>query len=161
MDRTLDVYASTNPAFTSLVLRDFALGCVAVRPAGVEFPLIFLCLPIVLSRRVAATLAQTNRATGLLNWISRNPQILLRFPDRLRQTTLYTRAALRFGILHRLLQVDTGVRLRPLSDGLSRSPRWAAADERGRALLDAHRLGAWLGDIGSPETVFASLGVIP
>ena len=155
---SIDTYAVTNPAFCSLVLRAFTEGYVEGDPAGVPLALILLPLPLVLTREIAETLGHTNVTTGLLPWVSSNPQVTIGLSERLANTARYSREVLLFGLRQRIVDINDGGRVVPIPDGLVRKPSFAVSTEPGRAISLSRRLGVWAGQVGSPETVFLSLG---
>lgn len=159
--KSLDVYAITNPAFGSLVLRSFATGFCGRQPQGVEFPLLFLPLPIILSKSISSAFDGTNVRTGLLPWLARHPEVLVGFGDRVCNSREFSREAVAFGLRYQALQVTDGGLTIPSSVGLRREPAYPASDERGRALALADRLGAWMSEVNSTKIVYHSFGIMP
>lgn len=155
---SIDTFATTNPAYCSLVLRAFAEGYVQADPDGVPLALMVLPLPLVLTREIADTLQRTNVMTGLLPWVNANPEITVGLAERVSRTSAYSRRALLFGLRQRILDVTSAGRVVPISDGLVRQPNFPASTEPGRAISHARRVGTWAGQVRSPETVFVGLG---
>jgi hypothetical protein len=155
---SIDTYAVSNPAFCSLVLRAFAEGYVQADPAGVPLALVLLPVPLVMTKEIADTLGSTNVNTGLLPWVSNNPQVTIGFSQRVTNTAHYSREALLFGLRQRIVDINESGRVVPITDGLAKKPAFPVSTEPGRAMSLARRLGVWAGQVGSPETVFVSLG---
>ena len=155
---SIDIFATTNPAFCSLVLRAFSEGYTQRDPQGVPRPLILSPLPLVLSNDIAQTLQSTNSATGLLPWIARNPEVTVGMAERLAKTAAFGRDALLFGLKYRILNVTPDGRVVPDSRGLARKSKFPASADPGRAINLANRLGIWAAEVRSPQTIFVSLG---
>lgn len=157
--KAIDVFAATNPALGAVVLRSFATGYVTEENAGVPMPLIFFPLPIVLSRRLSATMEGTNVTTGLVTWLTRRPEVCLGLSDRIDGTGAFTQESVAFGIRYGLLSIVENGRIQPNSAGLRKQIRFSARDDRGRALNLASRLGAWMGRMPSPQSIFHNFGL--
>lgn len=157
----IDVYAATNPAFCALILHAFASGY-SDQPASEapEFPLVFLVLPLLLSVNGLNSFDGTNANTGFFGWLDRRPEIAVSLPAGVKAGMPYTRAALRFAVRHRLIQVD-GYHVAALSRPPWRKPPWTASDERGQIIRCARRFGTWLSRVPNTATVFHSLGITP
>lgn len=155
---SIDTFAATNPAFCSLVLRAFSEGYTQGDPQGVPLPLILIPLPLVLSNDIAQTLQSTNSATGLLPWIARTPEVTVGMAERLTKTAAFSREALLFGLRYRILSVTPSGRVVPESIGLTRKLKFPASADPGRAINLANRLGIWAAEVGSPQTIFVTLG---
>ena len=154
---SLDVYAMSNPALCSVILWSFASGYPA--EAGPALPLTFAVLPIVMSKRSVGTFDGTNVNTGLLGWISRHPELRVGLPERMEKAADLTRDALLFGLTNQILQIDSLGQVCATRKGLRRSPPYPAADDRGRMLNAAKRLGQWMSASPDTETIFYALGV--
>lgn len=159
--QTIDIYAATNPAFCALVLRAFCDGFVSRAHHGVDYPLIFLPIPILLSGNISTSIRHTNKNTGFINWIAKNPHVLINFHSRLKNTMEFSRRAVLFGIQHNLIWISEGIQILPSDVSLPRQLSWPVSDERGMILVYAKRLGLWLGTLDSVQTVLATMGVRP
>ncbi len=156
---SVDTFAVTNPAFSSLVIRAFVEGYVAGDPEGSLLPLILLPIPLVLTEETASTFAQTSSSTGLIPWLGRYPEVTVKLGDRIRNTANVSRQALLFGIRQRVLTVLPSGRVILDSEGLRKKPSFPTRSEVGKATSFAKRLGIWCGQVQSVETILISLGV--
>lgn len=155
----LDIFAETNPAFCSIVLFNFCKGYNAEASDGVDYPLILLPLPIVLSGDLEISFVNTRVDTGFFSWIDRNPTILLNLTDRIQDTLAITRNAMEFGVSKTILRVvDTG-KIQPYAKGLCKKKFPPSSSKVGRAYTNACRLGQWLGQIHSVTTIYNHLGL--
>lgn len=156
---TIDIYAATNPAFCSLVLRSFIEGYAEADSDGVPIPLSILPLPMVLTDQIARTIDSTNVKTGLLPWVVRNQEVTVGLWDRVIKSAEYSKRALLFGIRYRVIGLNSKGRLTAIKVGLARQPNFPASSEPGRAIRFAKRLGVWMGEVKEMDTIFVSLGV--
>jgi hypothetical protein len=156
---SLDIFAHTNPAFGSLVLREFIRGYTSVDSEGAEYPLVFLPLPIILSAEYRKTFEHTNKLTGLPSWVQQNVRELLGLPDAITASAEYSRAALRFGCSYNIFGFSSSGRLIALQRGLRSEPRnrFLVRDDIGSCLSRAERLGAWCGQIGTAIAIYNQL----
>ena len=104
---SLDTNAMSNPALTSVLLSEFVQTYQAAGKGAPTLPLAFIVLPIAMSRSTVASFAGTNRSTGFLTWLSRNPQLSLQIPSKVRLARQITGEALSFGLAYGLLQVTS------------------------------------------------------
>jgi hypothetical protein len=155
---SIDVFATTNPAYCSLVLRAFVEGYMQGDKEGVPLPLVILPLPLVATESIANTLASTNASTGLLPWISRNPEVTIGMSERLAKTAGFSQDGLLFGIRFGILTISKAGRVITADAGLKKKLKLPATEEPGRGIALSRRIGIWAGQVQSPETVFISLG---
>jgi hypothetical protein len=151
----------SNPALTSILLWQFALSYQNANGSGPPLSLVYIVLPIVMSRRILDTFKGTNVRTGFLTWLMRNPDLTLQLPTRVDTTRDLTADAVRFGIAYGLVTVSRDGTLSANPNAISGSlPRQHGIDERAQMLRIANHLGRWTSTL--PEaTVFYSLGMTP
>lgn len=159
--QSIDVYAATNPAFGALALHAFCSAFTSDgRQSKPSYPILFLVLPILFSRKGIATFDGTNVTTGFFEWLDRHPELKLGLAENIRSGIPYTKAALRFAIRHHLLCTD-GYEYSPTSNAPWKQYKWSASDERGHFINCAKRLGSWVAKVPNETTVFHALGVHP
>lgn len=155
----LDLYAMTNPALGSAVLWAFLKG--AERGThGVELPLLFLPIPVLLSTSIASTFDGTNRRTGFFGWLDRHPEATIELADRVRRTRHISRRALLFASRTRLITADAGGYFRP-TGALSEAKLRRAGDAVKPLFPLAKRFGTWVGDVASARAIYYALGLTP
>jgi hypothetical protein len=158
MPDSIDTYATTNPAFCSILLYSFIEGYGSTNSNGLPFPLILLPVPIVLTSDIANTFEGTNTRTGLLSWIARNPEVTVGMHDRLHSTSEFSKQALLFGFRYGVFSLaDTG-RIFLQSDSLAKRIPSAGSSYVVDAFKLAKRFGAWIGGAGTTETILIALG---
>ncbi|WP_242917367.1 three component ABC system middle component [Pontibacter liquoris] len=157
MKKTLDdIFAATNPIFCAVVLHYFLKGHHEAKEKGIDFPLMFLPVPILLSQDIMSTMVQTNKKTTFLNWIVANPIIRIGIGDRITNTTAITKSAIRFGLNNQLITITEDGKFLPNGE---------ISDSKAKQLgiqnytTIAQRFGSWIGNLDSPEAVFFALGI--
>jgi hypothetical protein len=156
---SLDTNAMSNPALTSMLLAEFVHSYQKYGHSNPTLPLAFIVLPIAMSGSVATTFSGTNRQTGFLTWLSRNPQLSLQLPPRVRNAREITSEALSFGIAYGLLQVTTLATLSGTKRRIKLS-RNNLNEDRILMVETARNLGAWTSQL-SDAMIFFSLGMVP
>lgn len=158
---SIDVYSNTNPALCAVIVHSFASGYTAVEPAGIDLPLAFLPVPLVLSRPLVESLDRTSVGTGLYTWLVRCPEVLIGLPDAVEAGSPYTSRGITFGIRYGLLTLSQESRIVPLPHPRIRSRASRIGGDVARAIRLSERLGIWLGRIGSTSSILYSLGMRP
>lgn len=158
MPNSIDIYAATNPAFCSILLYSFIEGYGSTNSHGLPFPLILLPVPIVLTSDIANAFEGTNSRTGLLSWIARNPEITIGMRDRLHSTSEFSKQAFLFGFRYGLFALPESGRIFLQPDSLVKKVPSAGRSYVVEALKHAKRLGAWIGEAGTTETILIALG---
>lgn len=159
-----DIYASTNPAFCSLVLWHFLKGYEEVSKEGCEFPILFLPIPIVLSKNNREAFIGTNTSTGLLTWLTREPQVLINIAERIESTNHITRGAVIFGSGNNIITFNNnghffsenkGIVQRRLNIFLNTS----VGEDLKEIFLVSKKLGNWCGQINSSKIILNVMGL--
>jgi hypothetical protein len=154
-----DVFAETNPAFCAYVLTGFTAAYVSIKDVGPELPLGYVALPIALSGDLAGTFDGTNRKTGLLEWLSRSPQVQVGLAERVNASMPVVTEAVRFGCFARILTVEADGRIRVGPQKLKKSASDGLGERPASALKHAERLGYWFAMVGSTRTTFDIVGL--
>lgn len=159
---SLDVFASTNPAFGALLVYSFVEGFASSAGCGPELVLAFLPVPIAASTAAATTFSGTNVRTGLLEWLARSPELLIELPDQIREAVPISRRALIFGLQRGVIGLDDDGRITSRRSQLMRAPRDpGGAGVARKPFTVAARLGQWCGTIGPATSIFSCLGIRP
>ncbi len=157
--KSVDIFADTNPAYCSIVLYQFCSGYLVEAKEDVEYPLLILPIPLVLSGELERTFESTRVDTGFFTWIDRNPQILVSFADRVQGCVFLTKAAVEFAIAYSLFEVSSIGKIHPNVNVLRKKVP-PPTTKTGRVFRNAYRLGQWLGQVRSTPTVFNHLGLV-
>lgn len=158
MPDSIDTFAATNPAFCSALLYSFIDGYASTNSSGLPFPLILLPIPIVLTSEIADAFKGTNAKTGLLSWIGRNPEVTVGMRERLQDTSEFSKQALLFGCRYGIFSIAESGRISLRPDALAKSIPAAGSSYTVNAFRFAKRLGTWVGEAGTTETILIALG---
>ncbi|PRT29283.1 three component ABC system middle component [Bacillus wiedmannii] len=159
-----DTYASTNPALCSLIIWHFLKGFEEVNEHGCEFPILFLPIPIVLSKNIRKTFQGTNSSTSLLTWLSREPQILLNIARRIETASDITRKGIMFGGANYIVSFDIEGKVHSTNKGLVQKHLKEFLDMYGKDDLKevfqiSKRLGNWCGQLNSTRIILNIMGL--
>lgn len=154
-----DVFSEINPAFCTFAVGAFTAAYLSVNEHGPETPLAYLALPLALSGDLTTAFAGTNKNTGLLEWLDRNPRVQLGLAARVNATINITTEAIRFACFTRIVELDEGARLRLGPNKIKKSAANALSEQPMRALKHAERLGYWFAMSGSTRAVFDMMGL--
>lgn len=154
-----DVYAETNPAFCTYVLGAFVSAYLSVNKGGPEIPLAYLSLPLTLSGDLAATFNGTNKNTGLLEWVGRNPNIQVSLGSRTNASMSIVTEALRFACFTGVIAIGDDARILLGRNKLKKSAVDKLSHEPLKAIKHAERLGFWFAKAGSTRSVFDLVGL--
>ncbi|MCM0626615.1 DUF6521 family protein [Lysinibacillus sp. OL1_EC] len=159
-----DIYASTNPAFCSLVLWHFLKGYEEVSTEGCELPILFLPIPIVLSKSNREAFIGTNTSTGLLTWLTREPQVLINIAERIESTNNITRESIIFGIGNDIISINNhgkfyqnnkGIVQKRLKIFLNTPP----GEDLKEIFSVSKKLGNWCGQMNSSKIILNIMGL--
>lgn len=164
-DIGIDVYAHTNPAFWAFALSRFVADYTAVNTAPTDqtcpYPLLFLPMPLSFAADARNRFDGTNKTTGLMNWLERNPSVRVTIATEIMAAKPYTRRALTFALAHDLIKTSDGWNYLPGGHKSWKKPNWPAkTDQRGAILQASGRLAQWCAMV-DVATVFIALGVRP
>lgn len=156
-ERPPEVAHLINPAFGSLLLRDFVLSYANEAGQPADTSLIFIALPLVLYGDARRSLPKTI-ATRHHVWLESHQFLRIGFADRCRALVPYVKEALVFGCRYRLLEITdrgqiVGVRR------ASRPVAWGSAYESADCLKAAALVGRWLAHAGQPSTLYSLWGL--
>jgi Family of unknown function (DUF6521) len=154
-----DVFSETNPGFCAYALGAFTTAYTSVNEDGPEVPIVYLALPLGLSGDFATAFGGTNKNTGLLEWLERNPRVQVGLAARINATIEMVSEAIRFACFTRVVELDVTARLRPGPRRLKKSAINALSKEPAEAIKYAERLGYWFAMTGSTRAVFAMMGL--
>ncbi|QWC23633.1 hypothetical protein KJK41_04550 [Bacillus haikouensis] len=157
-----DIYASTNPALCSLILWSFLSGYQEQNGKGCEYPLLYLPIPMMVSGNTRNKLQGTNINTGLLTWVSNNPEVLIKFAERIELAKEITEDAIIFGSANSIIDIEKESGLfRAINSGIysTKVINTNKDKEQKEMFVFAKRFGAWCGQIHSSKIILNVLGM--
>ncbi|WP_214797091.1 three component ABC system middle component [Exiguobacterium sp. s5] len=159
-----DLYSANNPALCSLLIKSFLDGFEEVNKEGCEFPVIFLTLPFMLSSNIRDCFKGSNKNTGLLTWLSREPQVLIDLSTRIEATDLLTKNALIFGANNHIFKFnETGLLLADNSGILKKQFNLFLKEDKKSEVHEmficSKRFGIWCGHLESTRNIYNVMGL--
>lgn len=154
-----DIYAETNPAYCALVLAWFASGYLDASDGAVEVPAAYIAVPLILSEQFAPAFIGTNKTTGLLAWIDRNPGVLVGIADRINATAGLVTEGMRYGAFSNTLLLDTDGRFAPGPKKLWGARKVLTDNNVVETCKRADRIGFWFAGVGPTRAIFTALGL--
>ena len=158
-ERPAEVANLLNPAFCGLLLRATVLEYVKSGAAtGMDFPLAFLVLPIVLHKPTREAMPRT-AATKFHAWLQRNQPLRIGFSTRVQQLAPITRETLQVTMQRGTLALNQeGLLVAPTynfqkADSQLVSPTMAECRKK------ATFIGKWLNEAGSASQILSAWGV--
>ncbi|WP_082578242.1 three component ABC system middle component [Lysobacter sp. Root690] len=154
-----DVFAELNPAYCGTALAAFVGAYKSLNDAGPELAICYIALPVGLSGDLAETFAGTNRNTGLLEWLTRSPQVHIGLGSRVNSTMDVVTSSLRFGCFANLLILGRDGRLQVGNRQVPKSSLDKLGAESVKAIKRVERLGYWFAMAGTTRNVFGVMGL--
>ncbi|MEK3742406.1 three component ABC system middle component [Brevibacillus fluminis] len=154
-----DVFSITNPALGSLVIWSFLQGYEENEKSGCSFPLLFLPLPLILSKSIRDEFKGTNAETGLYTWITRKQNVLINLDLRINKCSDLTRNAIIFGCTNEILVIRENGKLHSNNKGVYKGRINNSSDEVKEMINVSKKLGIWLSQINSTSSILNSLGL--
>ena len=152
-----DVFTITNPALGGLILWSFLQGYESNEKEGCPFPLIFLPLPLILSKTIRDEFKGTNAGTGLYTWVAKNPKVLVNLKIRIESSSQVTRNAIVFASASQVLKISEDGVLFSNNSGIAKNKIKDSSDEINEMVRIANRFGKWLSQINSVSDIYNSL----
>lgn len=159
MTEAHDVFAETNPAFCAHALAAFTAAYMTLNDGGPELPSCYVALPIALSGDFAVAFNGTNRNTGLLEWLTRSPQVQVGLAARINASMGIVTEAVRFGCFSHVLVLKEDGRIRLGTLKIKSSVLSKLGEESARSIKHAERLGYWFAMAGSTRSTFDMIGL--
>lgn len=156
MNKSVDVFAATNPAFLSLILLSFIEGYNEEAKGGLPFALAILPIPIILSGDLDITFEGTNIRTGFYSWVKQNPAIVVNLNNRINDSIEYIRPAISYGVARKTIKFDERGKLWGIPQNTA---NFYSSATLSRLFKNSKRLGNWIGQIKSTKTIFNHLGL--
>lgn len=154
-----DLYAETNPAFGTYTIVGFCREYCSVSSQCPSMALVYLALPIAMSRDTEESFSGTNKRTGLLAWLNRYPDVRLNLGARLDASLEIVSASLRLGLTSKALAFEDDGSLKLGSRVPIKSPVDKMPPEPKRVIRRAERLGVWMAEAGTVGSIYSAFGI--
>lgn len=155
MERNKEIAYLLNPAFCSIILISFIDEYNSKSNEKVDFSVLYLVLPIVLSN-----LSETYNAHSLkfLNWISNNKLLFVNFASSVKDYLSITNETIEFLLNLNIISVDSlGKITLDGSNFINNQKNNYIDNYKNKSKI----LGRMFGKVGNQVTIFSSLGVRP
>jgi hypothetical protein len=149
-----------NPAYCCSILSRYVHSYAASSGSGLPYPLIFLCLPLVLHENTCRKINEYSLPHGLHSFVTKNPFILIELGRRIDGFLLVTQKTLLFGTTSGVLFVEPKHLAISSKDEFVRQVKATFKDKIPGPHQAAHRLGNWFSQLTIAE-VFLFLGIQP
>lgn len=158
-ERPAEVANLLNPAFCGLLLRATVLEYTKTSAAsGMDFPLAFLVLPIVLHKPTREAMPRT-AATKFHAWLQQHQALRIGFSTRVQQLAPITREALQFTMQRSALALDSAGLLVAPTYNFRRADARLVSPIMTECRKKATFLGKWLGKAGSASQILSAWGI--
>jgi hypothetical protein len=154
-----DIFAETNPAFCTYALGELLKSYQSICKVGPELPIAYLGLPIALSGDFAATFAETNKNTGLLEWLERAPSVRVGIAERVNASLDLVTDAVRYGCFARVLALSPDGHFALGEKKMKAAPVARLDDLSSGVIKRASRLGYWFATAGTTRNIFSIMGL--
>ncbi|MDA7084775.1 DUF6521 family protein [Pseudomonas sp. SA3-5] len=154
-----DLYAETNPAFCAYLLATFTSAYEEEKSVSPEMVLCYTALPLALSGDLEHTFNGTNKATGLLEWLQRHPEIQIELSIRINSSMDIVTEAIQYGCFAQLLTLTEEGQLQTGTKATNKAAINRLSMENQAAFKQAKLLGAWLASAGTARTTLNMMGL--
>lgn len=154
-----DLYAETNPAFCAYILATFTLAYEEEKSSSPEMLLCYAALPIALSGNLEKTFLGTNRLTGLLEWLQRNPVVQIDLRERIDSSADIVTEAIQYGCFSKLFSINEQGLLSAGPKSTNKSAINRLSSRNLNAFKRARSLGYWMAMAGSTRTTLNMMGL--
>lgn len=160
-ERSTEIAHLINPPFCCILIVASILEYKKINSDGMDFPLIFIILPIVFSKKIRKSLPK-NKSTPLTGWIEENSDIAITFYKRTISMKRFTQEALLFGLSNKWFILDESGKLQPqISKYKLDKSSGIFGSETKEIIKKSGFLGRWFASAGTSETVMALWRIKP
>ena len=158
-ERPVEIANLLNPAFCALLLRGTVLEYAkAIPTGGMDLPLAFMVLPIVLHKATREALPKTTISKFHI-WFQEHQELRIGFLSRVQQQAPFTRESLQFAMQRGTLALnDHGLLIAPKYK-FKKVDQTLVSAEMQYCRDRASFLGKWLGAAGSASQVLSAWGL--
>lgn len=155
-ERPVEIANLFNPAFCALLLRQAATSYHKKSGKGLDYPVAFLILPLLLHGSSRELLPKT-AGTNIHTWIQEHEEIKIGLDQRISNLYNYTRESVILALQHEILFIDE---LGALNPSKRRLPRFEENNsEATLCVKKATMIGKWFGSAGSTATLLSMWGI--
>lgn len=151
--RSTEVAQLLNPPFCCILLSASIMEYKKVNSDGMDFPLIFIILPVIFSETIRNSLPKS-KSTPLTEWIQKNSDIVITFYNRAISMKEFTQEALLFGLSNKWLILEENGKLQSNISKykLDKSMNTFGVETK-EIIKKSAFLGRWFASAGTSKTV--------
>lgn len=147
-----------NPAFCGRVIYETISEYQKNAKRNFPFPLVYLVLPLILSRQIRTEISSRTRLT---NWTQNHQELIYNFGKRAKDLVEITNEAIEFMIQTGYIRLnDSGELSKVLTAGALSKTKYIDP-EVAECLHKAKHVGRWFAGAGKIEIIYTCLGVRP
>lgn len=154
--RPTEVANLLNPAFCSIILKDFISAFEKEAGNGVQYALLFLALPIILHEPTRKMLPKKT-SSKMHMWIQNNPEVQINFSERTKFLVPYTKEAIMLGLQSGIIGIDKEGHF--IRKGRLKKSSWHEESEPIICREKAKFLGKWFAQAGTQSTILIIWGI--
>lgn len=157
-DRSREVAYLLNPAFCGRIIYNVVKVYYDETKRPMEFPLIYMILPIVLHKE---TRSKLNSTTQMQVWIKRNPDLLIGFAERTKSLIDITNETLEFLMQSKLIEMNNNADLSISRTIKSLSKTRYTNSEVNECIRKSAGLAKWFAKSGTVGSIYTNWGIRP
>ena len=147
-----------NPAFCGRVIYGTISEYQKNTKRDFPFPLIYLVLPLILSRQIRTEISSR---TQLTNWVQKHQELIYNFGERARDLVEITNEAIEFMMQAGYIRLNDNGELSKVLTAGALSKTKHIDSEVAECLQKAEHVGRWFAGAGKVEIIYTCLGVRP
>lgn len=150
-----------NPAFCGYLLLTAIRSYQEERDGGIDYPLIYLCLPIVLTLSTRSRLPHSY-TTPIATWIAANEDAIIGFPKITSSFVSITKSALSFLLQCNAVEIMSDGGLNATATPVNKTSIIFKNNQELKSVYAASRMiGKWFAHGSTTETIYANFGIRP
>ncbi|MCO7204819.1 three component ABC system middle component [Pseudoalteromonas sp. CnMc7-37] len=158
---TQDEFNLHNPSYCGFLIYSIIREYGSIDKNGMNPALLYLCLPIVLTKSISSQLPRTSK-TSLVAWLVENEGQFVNFSNKVTSYFEITQNAFDFLYENHLLGLTDNNDVVAIESSLAKSPAIFNRSEAMKLQLKASKLmGRWLAVSPNAATIYSVLGIRP
>lgn len=155
-ERPIEVANLFNPAFCSLLLRQTVTEYQKVNRRGLDYPIIFLVLPVILSKFIREALPATTR-TKLHIWLQDHQEVRVDLDIKIKALSDFTKEAVIFGMQNKVLAFNEAGAL--IAPKIKLNQFESNDSEAAQCLERAGMIGRWFANVNDTISLLSMWGI--
>jgi len=158
-DRPEEIANLLNPAFCGEILRRAIQSYCKQKQARFPFILLYLVLPVVLTRNIRTCMPQGNERPKMHPWIEKNAQVKIGFASKVDNYCEITNEAVLFLSKHNLIEIDDAGTVNLIRFNQTTLLNTDNIEHPDNIFKAARRTGLWFSEASAVSSIFAMWGI--